>query len=279
MRALIQDIRWSSRTNGDLLVLTSVGRPTTPGNMRDFWFRFASDAASTSLGITVHKTREDARAGASPIGTVTTSLGAAAELVILNVGATAPDVTGLTIELDTTAATDEEILAVWGYTATPDLVALDDAVEILSEYMGEGGALADYGADETTRIGVGDPGTIVPHRYLYAITETIGTGSSVDTRQLGTSRYTLKFMPMRADPGKGPSDVGLIEALQRRLRVDQAAIWSILTDERRTWDGLIPQGGVSAGFERPSWVQMANGHWMAAATLVQITLPTMRSDY
>lgn len=245
--------------------------------MRDVYLRLTSAASSSSASITVHKTREHARAGTTAIGSVTFSLGISDSLAIVNVSANAPDVTGMTVTVASADATDEEIAAVWGYTASPDLDLCEDYAELLAEYTGDGAALARYAnAIQSYTVGAHHP-----KAFLYVKPESIETvTNSIETRELRGRKYVLRAQIMLAGLGRG-NKAGTIELLENQLRDDLAAVESIVLDERRTMDGDRHRCAKVewVGVEMPTPAAGEYKAYMVAALLFGTTIHGHRSDY
>lgn len=276
MRALYRDRRLSGEVNGDLVTVSAVTMPTDKSAMRDVFFRFTSAAASTSCSYTVHKTRADARANSTAIASGTFSLGYAGQLAVVNNPSNPPTMTGMVITVDTSDATNEEILVIWGYSASPDVELCEDYAELLAEYTGAGEALERYAGT----IQAQTVGEIHRAATLYVKTEAYDAAPNFDTRELRGRDLTIRFQLLLAGLERGDA-AGLYEEMERRLRQDLAAVESIVLDERRTMDGKtdLLRKVSWAGVDMPAPAAPPFHGYMIAALQVRVTIYGFRANY
>lgn len=276
MRALYRDRRWTSEVNGDLVSVSRITMPTDPTAMRDVYFRFVSAAASTSCSYTVHKTRADARANLTAIASGTFSLGYSGQLAVVNNPSNPPTMTGMVVTVDTSDATNEEILAIWGYSSSPDVELCEDYADLLAEYTGTGAALERY----ANAIQAQNVGAQHPAAFCYVKTESIAAAPNFDTAELRGRETVLRIQLMLAGLDRGDS-AGVIEEMERRLRQDLGAVESIVLDERRTMDGRteLCRNVRWQGAEMPTPSGGEYSAYLIAALLVRVTIYGFRTDY
>jgi hypothetical protein len=202
MRALIEDIAAHAHVDG--LEIREVGLPSTSAR-RDLWFqvkRVTPADAADGVYLRAFPTRTLARTFASTAylasATVATYSAAEREITLTDVSGDGIVLNGLKAMATINAAPAQNECVVWGYTAAPDLMIIDDIRVILLTYVGTN--LALEGIEE---IYVGDPGQTQSYPCLVVLSHPpvmrdITTGHSIlsmaypITVQVGVNRLVSK---------------------------------------------------------------------------------------
>lgn len=250
----------------------SMANMTTAANKRDIYmralFRVASNPVvyvTKTLAEAVAITGELADAAARTAAGVVayqenfTLDGAVRTFSLTNHAPVAPDLAGLVVQYD--GIGDAGLWdAVWGYTAAPAEVLLDELLEVLGERMGTGQALDGY---STARMTKGPAGLEV----MSQDQDIVAGVPSEDDEEAAAGTFALKI-PFTLAVGSIGSDAGGPVNYSRLLR-DAGQIRSIIFDEVRTLNGLCGETVVASitgperaeGDEEPYTVARIEGHW------------------
>lgn len=245
---------------------------TTAANRRDVYmrtlFRVASNPVmyvtktlAEAVAITGELTDAAARTAAGVVAYQEnfTLDGTTRTFTLTDNAAVAPDLEGLVIQY--TGSGDAGLWdAIWGYSAAPAEVLLDELLEVLGERTGTGQALDGY---STARMTKGPEGLEV----MSQDQDIVAGVATEDDDEAAAGTFALRI-PFVLAVGSIGSDAGGPVNYSRLLR-DAGQIRSIIYDEVRTLNGLCNETVVGSitgperaeGEDEPYTVAKIEGHW------------------
>src|SRR3972149_7444326 len=158
MRALFYDLGCAGAWEADRPVTNTVlvGLPNN-ANRRDVWLRIeAATASPTERDYYAYKDRGTASINPRSTAFIASKLDQTVivgqQTVVLDDNlANSPDMTDLTVTVEITANPGiANIVGIWGYTVSPEIVTMDNIRTILMQHVGAGLALEDFGTTEDT---------------------------------------------------------------------------------------------------------------------------------
>lgn len=262
MRALIEDT--AAHAHIDNLEIREVGLPATEAR-RDLWFqvkRVTPTDPTDGVYVRAFPTRALAETVASSAylasATVASYSATEREITLTDVTGDGIDLTGLKVVALINAAPGHNACQVWGYTAAPDLMFLDDIRTALLEYVGTNLAL-----EGIIDIHVGDPGETKRFPCLVLMSRP------PIIRELTTGR-SIRSMNF---PITVQVAVNRLQSKQNSWSVCRqylSQLDSILTDERKTLNGVCRL--LRDAVDNPAPVMGETNPLLMAATLYLNTL-------
>ena len=253
MRALFEDKTFAEMSA--MFAIHEVGLPagTDAGsgnraNRRDVWFRSVESGGFT---IYAFATRAEAITTPPP-STYLASVadvqdGERQELSFTNNPATSPDMGGLKA-IVSLSTSQQPRLGVWGYTASPHLIACDNIRSILLEYVNAGQALADFDVVNTVQDDgseVQDTGNASEHiKVAHPVQAQVYPFIAIRPttwRLVQNAGSTGSTIPKAYPIEISVMTSGLGDPFDEYLQCEEylAAIESILVDERRLGMGEV----------------------------------------
>jgi hypothetical protein len=258
---------------------------TYPDSRRDMFIR-VSNSISPVTNVHFYVTRTLAEALALPTGILggsqmtaggviaysvnaNFSAGFAGSVILNNWAAVAPDVSGLAISYVTATAPTAHFDAVYGYTAAPGALAIDEIDYLLGTRMGSGQLLDGFSA---ARVVKGPGGLVVTCKTPHGIA-SIGDETDAPA-EAGGYASECHFSVVLATRGEGTKGEEAFADVAFYAR----GIASLLGDEWNTLNGLTT-GVEIEGVAGPDLASGADepGYVMARVDGVA-RFPTMRSD-
>ena len=251
MRALFYDLGYSGAAVADQPITNTVlVRLPNNANRRDVWLRIeAATASPTERDYYAYKDRGTASINPRSTAFIASKLDQTVivgqQTVVLDDNlANSPDMTDLTVTVEITANPGiANIVGIWGYTVSPEIVTMDNIRTILMQHVGAGLALEDFGTTEDTdgsshievgnQLDLNDSASPNPYIGIYAGSPTIfddpSQAGDIPTPYI---RWPIQLVVSYKSLAGPTSPAGVWKAY-RRCREIMDALISILCDERR----------------------------------------------